>query len=63
MAVARKSIVAKDNLKAGSIISRENISIKRPGTGLSPARFEEIEGKILKTDKDKDKQLYLSDIE
>ena len=42
--VARKSIVAKRNIKQGEILTEENLTIKRPGSGISPMRWYEIIG-------------------
>lgn len=42
--VARKSIVAARDIKEGEIFSEDNISTKRPGTGLSPMRWYEVLG-------------------
>lgn len=44
IAIARKSIVAKKVIKAGEILSPDNITVKRPGTGISPMRWNEIIG-------------------
>jgi len=38
-AAARKSLVASKPIKAGELLSEENISIKRPGVGVSPYRY------------------------
>ncbi|MEE1010331.1 MAG: N-acetylneuraminate synthase [Agathobacter sp.] len=46
LVAARKSIVAKRNISKGEIFSEENITIKRPGNGISPMRWEELLGKI-----------------
>ena len=43
--VARKSIVAKTDIKIGEVFSEDNITTKRPGTGISPMKWEEILGK------------------
>lgn len=43
-AVARKSIVAKKEIQKGEIFTEENLTIKRPGTGISPMRWHEILG-------------------
>ncbi|MBQ8951053.1 MAG: N-acetylneuraminate synthase [Eubacterium sp.] len=43
-AVARKSIVAKMNIKKGDILTEENITVKRPGTGINPMRWNEVLG-------------------
>lgn len=42
--VARKSIIAADNIKAGDILSEKNLTTKRPGTGISPMRWDEVLG-------------------
>jgi N,N'-diacetyllegionaminate synthase len=46
--VARKSIVASHPIQAGEIFSEENLSAKRPGTGISPMRWDELIGKPAK---------------
>ena len=43
--IARKSIVAKINIKKGEIFSEENLTVKRPGNGISPMKWDEIIGK------------------
>lgn len=43
--VARKSIVAKTDIKQGNIFSEDNLTIKRPGTGISPMFWNELIGK------------------
>jgi N,N'-diacetyllegionaminate synthase len=43
--VARKSIVAARDIKRGEILSEENLCVKRPGTGISPMRWQEIVGR------------------
>lgn len=42
--VARKSIVAARNIKKGEVLTEENITVKRPGNGISPMRWDEILG-------------------
>lgn len=44
--VARKSLVANQAIKAGEAFSAQNISTKRPGTGISPMRWDEIIGRV-----------------
>ena len=44
MIVARKSIVANKSIKAGDIFHENNITIKRPGGGISPMRWDDILG-------------------
>ena len=50
IAVARKSIVASRNIKKGEILSEDNLTVKRPGTGISPMRWEEVLGQVAKRD-------------
>lgn len=50
MEVARKSIVAKKPIKKGEIFSEENIAAKRPGSGISPMRWDEIVGTAAQKD-------------
>ncbi len=42
---ARRSLVAKTNIKLGEIITKEKLTFKRPGTGISPDRINELIGK------------------
>jgi N,N'-diacetyllegionaminate synthase len=42
---ARKSIVALRNIAKGEIFDEKNITVKRPGTGISPMRWDEVVGK------------------
>lgn len=44
IAIARKSIVAKRNIKKGEVLSEENLTTKRPGSGISPMRWNEVLG-------------------
>jgi len=45
---ARKSIVALKTIKSGELFSSENISVKRPGNGLSPMLWDDVIGKVSK---------------
>lgn len=42
--IARKSIVAACDIKKGEIFTEENLTVKRPGNGISPMRWEEVIG-------------------
>lgn len=57
MAVARKSIVAARPIRAGEVFTSENIAIKRPGTGISPMRYDEIVGERAARDYEEDEPL------
>ena len=48
--IARKSIVAARAIKRGEIFSSENISVKRPGGGISPMEWDKIVGLKAKRD-------------
>ena len=48
--IARKSIVAAKNIKKGEVFTEENITVKRPGNGISPMRWNEVSGRIAKRD-------------
>lgn len=42
--VARKSIVAKAFIKVGEKLTEDNITTKRPGSGINPMRWNEVIG-------------------
>lgn len=42
--VARKSIVASKKISKGEILSPENLTVKRPGNGISPMMWDEVIG-------------------
>jgi len=60
---ARKSIHIGRDIKAGKIIEREDLKMKRPGDGISPMKINEIIGKKTTCDLFVDHQLQLKDIE
>ena len=43
--LVRKSLVARKNIKKGEIFSHENITTKRPGSGVSPFKIKKYFGK------------------
>jgi len=43
--IARKSIVAARPIRAGEHFTEENLAVKRPGTGVSPMRWDEVIGR------------------
>lgn len=43
--IARKSLVASKLIKAGEIFTVENLTAKRPGTGISPMQWDEVIGR------------------
>lgn len=50
MAVARKSIVAATDIRTGEVFTSENLTTKRPGTGISPMRWDDVLGRRARRD-------------
>ena len=48
--VMRKSLMASQVISAGEVFSSENITTKRPGTGISPMRWDEVIGRTANRD-------------
>ena len=59
IAIARKSIVAACNIKAGDTFTEENLTVKRPGSCISPMRWEEVLGQKAKKDFNEDELITL----
>lgn len=57
--VARKSLVASRAIKAGEVFSADNLTAKRPGTGLSPMCWDTIVGKQARRDFAEDELIEL----
>lgn len=49
-AVARKSLVARRNLSAGTVLTLDMVAVKRPGTGIPPAALGKVIGRTLSKD-------------
>ncbi|MCL0100154.1 SAF domain-containing protein, partial [Dehalococcoidia bacterium] len=49
-AYARRSVVAANDLMKGTVLTHENLTCKRPGTGIQPKFLEELVGKKLNQD-------------
>ena len=45
-AAARKSIVAARRIVAGDTLTTDNLTVKRPGTGMSPLRWDDVLGLV-----------------
>jgi len=58
-AVARKSVVARRDIKKGELLTEENITAKRPGTGISPMQWDRIIGKAAKRNFSRDELIKL----
>lgn len=50
MDIARKSIVAALPIKKGDIFSENNLTVKRPGSGISPMEWDNLVGKVASKD-------------
>lgn len=55
--LVRKSIVASKVIRKGEIFSESNLTVKRPGNGLSPFLWDKIIGKIAQKDYYTDEQI------
>jgi len=60
--VARRSIVARCDIKAGDMLKNSNLAIKRPGKGIEPKYFEKIIGKSIKKNVNKDDEISWDDL-
>ena len=60
---ARRSIVTKRNIEAGSILTEGDIINKRPGTGISPLHWDEVIGMKVKNSLDDDHILQWDDLQ
>lgn len=56
------SIVTRTALPAGTLLSRAELALKKPGTGLSPARLPDVLGKRLKHDVEADHLVRIEDL-
>lgn len=61
ISIARKSIVAACDIKKGDILTEENLTVKRPGTGISPMRWEEVIGTIAIKDFEEENIIEIDD--
>lgn len=57
--IARKSIVAACPIKKGEILTEENLTVKRPGTGISPMRWNEVLGTVASRDYSEEEMIVL----
>ena len=52
--IARKSIVAAQPIFAGEKFTNNNLTVKRPGTGVSPMLWDKVIGQVAQKDYEKD---------
>jgi N-acetylneuraminate synthase len=58
----RKSIVANTYIKKGTVLTKDMLTYKRPGDGISPDRVGELVGKVVQVDIGDDFQIKWEDI-
>ena len=58
----RKSIVYSMNMRKGDLINRNNVSFKKPGTGIDQLNIEKVLGKKLKRNVKTDELLSMDDL-
>ncbi|WP_160302638.1 N-acetylneuraminate synthase [Otoolea muris] len=54
---ARKSIVAMTRIRRGEVLTEQNITVKRPGNGISPMKWYEVLGTTAERDYEKDERI------
>jgi N-acetylneuraminate synthase len=57
--IARKSIVAARHINKGEVLNEHNLTVKRPGNGISPMRWNEVVGKKVVRDFAKDELIEI----
>ena len=58
-----RSLVARHTLPAGTVLTREHLAIKKPGTGIAPERLDAVIGKRLRRSVEADEVLAVEDVE
>jgi N-acetylneuraminate synthase len=61
-ALFTKSVVARANLAAGTVLAADHLAAKKPGTGIPAARLPELIGRRLRRDVNADEPLRESDL-
>ena len=62
-ALFSKSVVARRHLPAGTVLAEEDVTFKKPGTGLPPSQLSELIGRRLRREIASDELLQASDLE
>lgn len=57
--IVRKSIVAKERISKGELFTEKNLTVKRPGDGISPMKWFELMGKRATRDFEEDELVEL----
>ncbi|GJL61388.1 MAG: N-acetylneuraminate synthase [Nitrospirales bacterium] len=58
-----KSLVAVDDLPAGTVLAREHLAIKKPGTGVPPSQLSTLLGRSLRSAVKRDTCIMMEDVE
>jgi N-acetylneuraminate synthase len=58
----RKSVVLARPVRAGERLARADLAVKRPGTGIAPALFEQVIGRAVRSDMEADAVLAWDDL-
>ncbi|KDR94764.1 N-acetylneuraminate synthase [Peptoclostridium litorale DSM 5388] len=59
ISIARKSIVTSCKIKKGEMFTEGNLTVKRPGYGVSPMKWDDVIGKIATSDYDEDEMVKI----
>ena len=59
-AIFNKSLVARERLAAGTVLTEAHLAMKKPGTGIPAERLPEIVGRVLRRSLEVDEQLRLT---
>lgn len=57
--VVRKSIIAAEKIRSGDFFTEKNLTTKRPGTGISPMRWNKVIGLRAKRDFEEDEMIEI----
>jgi N-acetylneuraminate synthase len=60
LSIVRKSLVAAKNIRKGEVFTEDNLTVKRPGTGISPLNYWEFMGKKSERDYKEDEVIFSS---
>ncbi|MBO8157765.1 MAG: N-acetylneuraminate synthase [Bacillaceae bacterium] len=60
--VVRKSIIAADDIEEGTILTKDHLTVKRPGTGIQPKFLSQLIGKTVKKGFKRDQVIEWNDI-
>jgi N-acetylneuraminate synthase len=59
----RRSVVARVSIPAGAVITSDALTFKRPGTGISPTRLDDVIGTRARIDIEADQLIRWRDVE